>query len=621
MADKKLKFDYDLPSRNRRLLDFFTFGIFKRKDGKEHIYLNPERVKNAKKSAGRIILPADKFPTPIQRMLDKWAEVTTYNLDKWEGRKDLINDLLEMYYNSPIVSKAMNITVDEVLQADSNNQIIGVEGNKRQVDYINKKLDDWGIQYILRDIAFNIVLTGDYGLIPKIGKNGVEKVSTIEPLDLQDIFEFRPIDFADLENPSHSGGQNDSYLNRYKSLRQVNRIEELINAIKTNSDLSDAFDRHTLGYMVKDQIVPPWGFIHFRNYSSQSPFKPFGLPPFIHCLAPFRQLQLANQLQMSARASRFPIQRFKIKLPNIMMPTDKLEKAIEFINELDNSGFYSTKKETPGVGERLITIDELFEVDLMEYQIDLGRIDDIEALRDDLMNATLLPKSVVDPNVSGLGASGVSLIQQFKPFSRFVYGIQSVILEGLTKLIQIDMILSNSFSEDEMDFILTMPFPESQTDRELIGSQSDLIQLANTVLDILGQRFYGDPSAVLPEDLVKSVLTQILPYDKNRLDDWIALINAGRKVMDDEEGEEDEEMAENTKKIKKMDKGIIRESIQEAKLEAFKSKGLEYKMSNRHYHRSVLGTQNHNFNTKVLIEMKKNSMKTKLKEEGQEDGE
>jgi hypothetical protein len=616
MADKDLNFDYGLPSRTRRLLDFFTFGIFKRTDGKERIYVSPERVTNAKKSVGRIIIPSEKFPTPIQKMLDKWSEITTYNLDKWEGRKDLVNDLLEMYYNSPIVSKAMNITVDEVLQADSNNQIIGVEGNKRQVDYINRRLDDWGISYKLRDIAFNIVLTGDYGLMPKIGKTGIEKVSTIEPLDLQDIFEFRPIDFADLDNPDVQN-QNNNYLSRYKSVKQVNRIDELINAIKTNADISDAFDRHTLGYMIKDQVVPPWGFIHFRNFSSQSPFKPFGLPPFIHCLAPFRQLQLANQLQMSARASRFPIQRFKIKLPNIMMPTDKLEKAIEFINELDNSGFYSTKKETPGVGERLITIDELFEVDLLEYNIDLGRIDDIEALRDDLMNATLLPKSVVDPNVSGLGASGVSLVQQFKPFSRFVYGIQSVILEGLTKLIQIDMILSNSFSDDEMDFILTMPFPESQTDRELIGSQSDLIQLANTMLDILGQRFYGDPSAVLPQDLVKSVLTQILPYDKNRLDDWIELINAGRKVMEDENEDENEEVKENTRIIKKMDKAIIRESIAEAKVEAYKSKNIDYSLGNKHYHRSVLGSQNNNFDTKILIEMKKNKMKAMLKEEAE----
>jgi hypothetical protein len=618
MADdnKNLNFDFGFRSRTRRLLDFFGFGVFKRNSGKEQIYVSPKEVRNQKGATQRVIIPSESFPTPIQKMLDKWSEVTTYNIDRWEGRKDLINDLYEMYFNSPIVSKAVNITVDEVLQADSNMRVIGVEGNKRQVDYVNKRLEDWNVQAYLRNLIFNIVLLGDDAFIPKIGKNGIEKISTIEPLDLQDIMEFRAIDFADLESGSGNMNVNQngvSYSDRYKSIKQVNKIDELIKAIRNNSDYSDLFDIHTLGYMVKDMILPPWSVIHFRNYTTQSPFKPFGMPSFIHCLAPYRQLQLATSMQMSARASRFPIQKFEVDLPNIMQPTDKLEKATEFMNMLDNSGYYSTKKESPGIGERIITIKGLFDVSLIEYNIDLGRIDDIEALRDDLMNASLLPKSVVDPNVSGLGASGVSLVQQYKPFSRFVFGIQSIVLEGITKMLQIDMILSNNFAEKEMDFLLNMPFPESQTDRELIGSQTDLVSLVGTVLDMLGQRFYGDASAVLPEDLVKSVLTQLLPYDKNRLDDWMEMIQLSRKSGKDEE--QAEEVKENYKKMRKLDRSFIREAIDIAKQDSFNNKiSTESHMGNKHYYKSLLKSNYNNFNPKWLLEMKKNSADRMLKE-------
>jgi hypothetical protein len=614
MADeKKIKFDFGFPSRTRRLLDFFNFGIFKRNSGKEQIYVSPKEVKNHKSPTSRVVIPAESFPTPIQKMLDKWSEVTTYNIDRWEGRKDLINDLYEMYFNSPIVSKAVNITVDEVIQADSNMQVIGVEGNKQQVDYIHKKLEDWNVQSLMRNLVFNIVLLGDDALIPKIGKEGITKVSTIEPLDLQDIFEFRAIDFANLESGNVNVNANGvNYTDRYKAVKQVNKVDELIKAIKHNSDYSDLFDVHTLGYMIRDMILPPWSVIHFRNYTTQSPFKPFGMPSFIHCLAPYRQLQLATSMQMSARASRFPIQKFEVDLPNIMQPTDKLEKATEFMNMLDNSGYYSTKKESPGIGERIITIKGLFDVSLIEYNIDLGRIDDIEALRDDLINASLLPKSVVDPNVSGLGASGVSLIQQYKPFSRFVYGIQSIVLEGFTKLIQIDMILANKFAEKEMDFLLTMPFPESQTDRELIGSQTDLVGLVSSVLDMLGQRFYGDASAVLPEDLVFSVITQLLPYDKARLDDWMNLIQQSRKTA---KPDSEEEVKENFNKINKLSKSFIRENIEIARQDSLnKIIVSESKLNNKHYYKSLLKSNYNNFNPKWLFEMKKNSADRILKE-------
>jgi hypothetical protein len=387
----------------------------------------------------------------------------------------------------------------------------------------------------------------------------------------------------------------------------IDKVGELIHAIEENADHSDLFETFNLGYKVSGVTLPPWGFIHFRNFSTSSPFAPLGMPFFIHSLAPYRELEISKSLIVAAQAARFPIYNFKLNLPNQMAPTDQLSTVTEFMNELDNSGLYSVRKESAGIAERVVTIKDLFEFEIIEQQIDLGSNENLEGLMDALMNSTFLPKSVIDPNVSGLGASGVSLVQQFKPFARTVYAVQTAILEGLTQLVKIEMILSNKFNKDTINFTLTMPYPESQTDRELIGAQTDLLTLANSVIDTLAQRLLGDPQAELPFETIRSVLRDILPYDASKIDTWT------QQIVDSRKPEDEEAKQESVRKIRLIPKKRLAEARHSVMKEVILNEIHEGPIAGKHYYRSSKLGDAESFDVNFLFELKKTNV-NKLKE-------
>ena len=614
---KDVKFNFDLQGRVQRLLSYFDFDVTVDQNNSKYINLKSvtDKFKQARTGDNekklKSIFSQDSYIPPIQRLLEKWSTQVNVNYNSWQNRKELIEDLDQMYFNSPIVSKAVILSRDETLQADSNFRVIGVEAkDRRQEDFLYRFIEDTKIESLLRDTIYNIILYGDAGWVPAITDKGYESFHPVDILDIQDIFEFRGSDILNYENTS----RNNYDYKSINTLLQVDKIKALVQSIEENHNVSDLFKVYNLGYRVSNIVLPPWSFVHFRNYSTRSPFKPFGMPMLLHCMAPYRAREMAMSLQIAARGSKFPIMRFKIKLPNTsMMPTDQLEAVTEFINELDNSGMYSVRKETVGIGERVFTIEELFEVDILKNEIDLADIADIEMLRNDEIDSTQVPRSVFDPTAGTLPVSGVSFIQQSRPFGRFIYGIQSVILDTLTNVCKLHMLLSNKFSLDEIDFMLTMPYPEAQTDKEIISSQSDLLTLSGTILDTLAQRLLGDSSAPLPVDLVRNVFTQILPYDKSRVDDWIQMIQSSRQVKKPgEEGEEDE-MAESIKKYKKIPSSLLKEEIYEVTKSAKLNSLSEASVGGKHYKSSRVSGSMNNFDPKYLEYVKLNTFNSILK--------
>lgn len=614
---KDVKFNFDLQGRVQRLLSYFDFDVTVDQNNNKYVNLKSvtDKFKQARTGDNekklKSIFSQESYIPPIQRLLEKWSTQVNVNYNSWQNRKELIEDLDQMYFNSPIVSKAVILSRDETLQADSNFRVIGVEAkDRRQEDFLYRFIEDTKIESLLRDTIYNIILYGDAGWVPAITDKGYESFHPVDILDIQDIFEFRGSDILNYENTS----RNNYDYKSINTLLQVDKIKALVQAIEDNHNVSDLFKVYNLGYRVSNIVLPPWSFVHFRNYSTRSPFKPFGMPMLLHCMAPYRAREMAMSLQIAARGSKFPIMRFKIKLPNTsMMPTDQLEAVTEFINELDNSGLYSVRKETVGIGERVFTIEELFEVDILKNDIDLADIADIEMLRNDEIDSTQVPRSVFDPSAGTLPVSGVSFIQQSRPFGRFIYGIQSVVLDTLTNVCKLHMLLSNKFSLDEIDFMLTMPYPEAQTDKEIISSQSDLLSLSGTILDTLAQRLLGDSSAPLPVDLIRNVFTQILPYDKSRVDDWIQMVQNSRQVKNkDEEGTEGE-MEESIKKYKKIPSSLLREEIYEITKSAKLNSLTEASVGGKHYKSSRVSGSMNNFDPKYLEHVKLSTFNNILK--------
>ena len=558
----------------------------------------------------------DAFTPQVQRLYDFW--VTTYfDKDRYEERQNLWSEVENLYFNDSICARNVNIRSDETVQADSGMQCVSVEGNKKQVDFILNFFDDIQLYPKIRPTAFDLNLFGNHVWILGInGAKGIEEVVPTDIFSLTERLEFCP---AELEQKMLKNSQYSAYFSQ-------DRIAQLVDAITNKDNITSVHKKYLLGFIINNYVLPPWRVLHFRNDTTRSPFAPFGVPGIIHSLAPYKQWDAAMTFQVMARAASFPIDKYTLNLPNVIDDAEKFNVLLGFIEKLDNIGIRQSKKDDKNLGDRIFTIKELFDFEQIESNIDIGKIADIDMLKDERIIASGLPRNIIDPNDGGFGDSGVSLVQKWKELARSVFHQQHIILDNLTQLCKLQMILTNSFSVDEFDFILSMPFPESQTNGDLINNQKDTMDLFITLVDGLSDKFLGGEP--LPVDLMRDILTQVMPYDQRRLEDWISQIEKARKAAeavaetDDGGGEEDVESdfnfesreKRNTKRFMegiKKDKTGFTETVTNEFIRARQSKLREGTLNNKHYFSSKNNYSDFQVSTlrkmdkKILAEMGK----------------
>jgi hypothetical protein len=474
----------------------------------------------------------DKFPDSVQDLWKYWVESCHDDISSWKDMLNVYEDQDLLYYNCGAISKAIEIVCDEILQADANNQIIFVEGKQKIKKYIENFFQEINLYKNLRSTVKDIIKYGNAVWVLGFDSKGVNEIVQVNPRMLKERMEFSPFELNAKINST------DQFISNYRS--SVNRIDDLIDMILNKENSVSYFKTYLIGYQIEEAVLPPWKCIHFRNTTNDSPFKPYGVPMYIHAVAPYRQYDAAMALQVTARGAMFPKQIYKVDLPNITSPTEKFTKATEFMNELLNSGFGTSKKELPGIGDIIITIKDLFDYEVQSYDIDLGKTDDLEMLRDEILDATLLPRKLIDSRDSGFGDSGIAYVEQFKPFARIIYRYQSILMENLTELIKIHLLHTGDFTLDEIEFSLNMPYPESQTNNELISSQSSLLDLANNIIGAIEDKITGGEK--LPVELIKSIYNKFLPYDSQIVDFWV---DEALKAKDSEETTPTEDSREN----------------------------------------------------------------------------
>jgi len=460
-------------------------------------------------SPTKTVLEKEIWDSETKSLYKYWLNNCHDSERSWETRKQLYEDMDMLYYNCSLIARSIELVADEVIQADSNQQPVFIEAKPKVKESILEFFDKQNINNLLRPTALDVVHYGNAAWVLSLVETGVEEVIPINVYQLKDRLQFTPFEVKEsLKNKN-------SFFYQFKGHE---RIEQLIKFIQSKEESTTRFKSYLFGFQIGDYVLPPWRVLHFRNLTNKSPFHPFGVPVFIHSLAPYRQYDAAMALQILARGERIPREIFKLNIPNIVDPTEKLNFAVEFMREYLNSGLGKNKKEDIGVGEKIVTIDGLYSYEQETPNIDLGHIDDINLLRDDIIVSTSLPRSWVDPNDSNFGLSGVALIQQFKPFARLVFRIQSVLLQNLTQLVKIHLIQSKNFPLSDLDFILSMPYPESQTTPEIISSQSSLLGLANDIIASIEDKILGGEKA--PLELIKKVYQKFLPYDDATIENW-----------------------------------------------------------------------------------------------------
>ncbi len=496
-------------SSSSKLLKFFNIGV-RTKDSRSMVI--PMTTKDT--TAGEKSVPV-KMNSELQQFYDWWIRETSDNKQSLEHRKDRYKDIDFMIKNDSVISMAADLYADETTQVDTQNQVITASSkNKKLEKWILHFLNDIGLtQHKIRQIAYSLNAFGDAFLINVTDPvKGITEVINIDVDDVEERLEFSAIDAK-----KAFFKQNKRYMNSLT--RSNDRMADLIDKLKdSKADLSVIFKHYLFGFVVSpDLVLPPWNVSHFR-LSANSEFGKWGRSNFINCIAPFRQLKASKNLMAMARAAKFPKEKFEIETDENMTEIEKWNAVNEARQEFQNLTALEAVKEEFAIGGQIWTPKGLLDYTLLENRMDLGDIADIELLRDDMIMATRVPKGYLIVDRGAFGASGQSLLQQFKPFGRAVYQIQSAILQEIVQIIKIQLTLTNEFDVDE-PFELAMNFPVIEEASDRLRMKNDTLRLANDVISNI-QSALGTRDG-LPPEVIKSVFSQLSFLDPEDVDMWI----------------------------------------------------------------------------------------------------
>lgn len=463
---------------------------------------------------GNVEFSRDLFPPEVQKYYNYFLAQRNVR-EQIKDRDKLFEDLNLLYFNCPLISRAMDICAAEVIQADTTMIPITVEAPEDQKDFILDFYNDISLYKHITPTVKDIIKYGNAIWILGMDDNGVTEIIPTEIRQLRDRLEFIPYKIEDELNKNKI----------YTDYVSIERVKNLIDHIKNNDDDTiQMFKRYLIGFQLHDYILPPWRALHFRNVTTESPFDPFGVPFYIHALAPFKMWDAGQTFKTMARALNFPTEKWTVNLPNIVDHAEKFKRARQFLSNLDNVAFKWQNKEDQTMGQRVVTIKDLLEWDLVRPEIDLKDMEE-DSLREELVVATRLPRFIIDPRESGFGEGGSTLVEKWKEFARFVFSIQSIFLENLTQLTKIHMIMSGKWKEDEIDFILSMPFPESKNS-ELVESQNRLLDFSKSLIDTISEKlFNGQP---IPKEVVVSILHQMNIFDQTVVDGWVEILDKNK---------------------------------------------------------------------------------------------
>lgn len=494
------------------------------------------RFKNAALGS---VFKSEKLTENLEKYFDAYMTETTLSYNDIQDRQRRLNELSFFYYNDNFGYRVVELCSAEATQLDVQNRILTVESpNANFSAKCYELFSRWGItQQRLQQVCHDLELFGESFWTHKIGVNGVEKIVPIKVNSIMERLEFSPVHMA--EYLSQKNGYLSANKNRQEKLQT---LIDLINQKKTmdlDENIADSFDSKLLGYELYDGLMcPPWEITHFRYNAENSEFYPYGRPPLLGCLAPFKQCFSSMMLQGLARQMSFPVTMYKVKGAEGMGPDVQFEHVNTVREEYDNLGVSvdSAGGEVYTVNTKMWVPDGLIDVDVKESKCDIDFVGDIELYQDRVAIASGVPKAYLDQEFGGFGNSGISLTEQYKPFARHVYTIQSACLDGIGELIRLHFAITGEFDYNT-PFILSMRFPAEEMGADKREARQASIEMAGGIMDLITRALGLEEGEPLPEDVVTDILSKYSFLDPTDIQKWMRLSSFLKPVAGgDEEG-------------------------------------------------------------------------------------
>lgn len=498
------------------------------------------RFKNAALGS---VFSSKKLSDPLEKYFDAYMEDNSLSYNDIQDRQKRLNELSFFYYNDDFGSRVVELTASEATQLDVQNRLISVESPN--LSFSNKcyeLFNAWGItQQRTQGVCWDLELYGESFWAHKIGLNGVEKIIPIKPNTIMERLEFSGVHMAEYL------AQKDGYMKANRSRSQkLNSLIDILTKSEDTFDLSEniaeMFDNKLFGYELHDGIiVPPWCITHFRYNAEHSEFYPYGRPPLLNCLAPFKQMYSTMMLQGLARAMSFPITMYKVKGTEGMGPAIAFEHVNTVREEYDNLGVTpaSAGGEVYTVNTKIWVPDGLVDIDVKESKCDIDFIGDLELYQDRVAIASGVPKAYLDQEFGGFGNSGIALTEQYKPFARHVYTIQSAFLEGLGELIRLHFAITGEFDYNT-PFILSMTFPAEEMSQEKRDARNATLEMSQSIIELVTGALGLEEGEPLPDDVIVDILSKYSFLDPTDIQKWMrkgSIVKASKSI-EDEDGED-----------------------------------------------------------------------------------
>ena len=472
----------------------------------------------------------------LQGLLDSWLTDTTDTQQELTKRMELIKQIDYAVRTDPYIGQVVKLYADECTQCDLQNQVISIETpDPLMTRRMYELLSTWGVtQNRCHSAIESLAEYGNAFWCNQVSSRGVERIIPLKQHQIKERIEFNPVEVAE-KRATKTG----SFMNAVSKNYLLNKM---VNGLEAGENYCDIFDKKLFGFTMpgvdngQDIILPPWAVTHFR-VDGDGQFSPWGTSPLINTLAPFKQLISTIALQSLARVSSFPITLYNVKT------SENTDEARQFstVNKVrmayDNIGVSPMvgNSEVYSVNTKLWVPKGLLEVDVKKPEVDVKFTDDMEMYQDRVAVASGLPRAYFEKGWGEYGDSAKSLIEQYKPFGRRAYTIQSAFLDGISDLFRLHFAISGEY-DYRVPFTLSMKFPAEEKSKSKLESQNASVEMANKVVNAVKSAIGAGDDEALPAEVVRDIMSKYAFLDPGDLQKWTkaskrALIN--KSALDD----------------------------------------------------------------------------------------